>query len=200
MTLPQAIASLLAPPATPFDWYLSTAAQGTHVAFGVCAFIGLAFVVPRLWAPHRAMVIAMLLLAMWEATSLAVYGGSWSQRLANALFMASGTVPGYATWQHDRRLAVWAVVAILAALAATSAAGVLVYLHGGDADRRRSAARHGGRYRRPRKPGAGAKPGNHAGRGGARGGTGDDHGDGRRCGCVGAAILTADGFIARKVP
>lgn len=25
----------------------------------------------------------------------------------NALFMASGTVPGYATWQHDRRLAVF---------------------------------------------------------------------------------------------
>ena len=117
MTFPQAIASLFVPPTVPFDWYLSTAAQGTHAAFGVCAFFLVAFAVPR-WrlTPHKAMVLAMLVLAMWEAASLAVYGGSWSQRLVNALFMSSGTVPGYAAWQHDRRLAVWAVAGILVAL------------------------------------------------------------------------------------
>lgn len=43
--------------------------------------------------------------------------GSVLQRVTNAAFLMSGAIPGFATWQHNRRLACWWAVVTLLALA-----------------------------------------------------------------------------------
>ena len=104
------------------DWYVSTAAQGTHVAFGFLGFGLLALVLHKWWgvwkdAPHRTMVLAMAFCSSWELLSWIVYGAYVPEHIVNSLFMSNGAALGYFGWQRAWKLFGAACVGVVAALA-----------------------------------------------------------------------------------
>ena len=119
MTLGQALASLLVP-AHFGDWYLSTAVQGCHVAFGALAYAIERDTVRDRLSLRRGLILAMCAVSAWEALSLAVYGGSWLDRWNNAAFMMSGVGLAYATWRRMPRTMGWITVGLICALLANA--------------------------------------------------------------------------------
>ena len=104
MTIWQALASLLVP-AHFRDWYLSTAVQGCHVAFGALAYAIERDTVRDRVTLRRGLILAMCAVSAWEALSLAIYGGSWLDRWNNAAFMMGASHPPGRTsriWESSR--------------------------------------------------------------------------------------------------